>query len=55
MCYVYLMRSLKDLNQTFVGYTADLEKQLKKHNASGSVHTVRFSFILQHIYLGFYY
>lgn len=33
MFYVYLLRSTTKPDQLYVGYTKDLEKRLKKHNA----------------------
>jgi len=39
MHYVYLLKSVKDKNKTYVGYTTDLQKRLSKHNEGGSVHT----------------
>lgn len=32
MYFVYVLRSLKD-NRTYVGYTNDLERRFKQHNA----------------------
>ena len=31
MYYVYLIKSLKNQNKTYVGYTTDLKSRLKKH------------------------
>ena len=39
MYYVYLIKSIIFPNQIYIGYTLDLEKRLKTHNISGSVHT----------------
>lgn len=39
MHYVYLLRSLADPTQTYVGYSADLRTRLCAHNAGGSPHT----------------
>ena len=39
MYYVYLLKSLKYPNKTYIGYTTDIEERLKKHNAGGSEHT----------------
>ncbi len=39
MYYVYLIRSLKDSAQTYIGYTKDLKQRLETHNSGGSIHT----------------
>ncbi|TET35998.1 GIY-YIG nuclease family protein [Candidatus Dependentiae bacterium] len=39
MYYVYLIRSIKYPQTIYVGYTTDIEKRLKTHNAGGSIHT----------------
>jgi putative endonuclease len=39
MYYVYLLRSLKDPQKTYIGYTTDVQKRLEKHNSGGSQHT----------------
>lgn len=39
MYYVYLIKSLKNPNKTYVGYTTNLKSRLKKHNEGGSVYT----------------
>jgi len=39
MFYVYILRSLKFPDQTYVGYTLDVQERLKTHNFGGSVHT----------------
>ena len=42
MHYVYLLRSLKDTDQRYVGFTGDLKNRLAKHNEGASVHTAKF-------------
>jgi putative endonuclease len=42
MFYVYLLESLADPAQVYVGLTDDLPKRLKTHNAGGSPHTSKF-------------
>ena len=39
MYYVYLLKSIKNPNKTYIGYTTDLKARLQKHNEGGSVHT----------------
>lgn len=39
MYHAYLLRSLKFPDQTYVGYTLDVQERLKTHNFGGSVHT----------------
>jgi putative endonuclease len=39
MYYVYLLRSIKNPEKTYVGYTTNLGERLEKHNSGGSVHT----------------
>ncbi len=39
MYYVYLIRSINYPNQTYIGYTTNLEIRLQKHNERGSKHT----------------
>jgi len=40
--YVYILRSINFPNQTYVGFTSDLKKRLKKHNEGGSPHTSKY-------------
>lgn len=39
MFYVYLIRSIKNPNKTYVGFTNDLKERLKKHNEGASIFT----------------
>jgi predicted GIY-YIG superfamily endonuclease len=43
MFYVYLLRSLSFPDQTYCGYTEDLKKRLKDHNAGKSSHTSKYT------------
>lgn len=36
MYYVYLLRSLKNQNETYIGFTINLKQRLEKHNSGGS-------------------
>jgi len=40
--YVYILRSKNFPKQTYVGFTKDLEKRMKKHNSGGSPHTSKY-------------
>ncbi len=39
MYYVYLLRSLKDPNNTYSGYTTDLQQRLEKHNSGSTIYS----------------
>ena len=39
MYYVYLLKSINNPDQTYVGYTLNLKERLKKHNEGGSIYT----------------
>jgi putative endonuclease len=51
--YVYLIRSLIDQNQTYIGYTTDVQSRLMCHNSGGSVHTNKYRPWKMVAYLGF--
>jgi putative endonuclease len=42
MYYVYLIRSLSDSTQRYIGYTADLKHRLLQHNTSNTYSTSMF-------------
>jgi len=42
MKYVYILQSLKDTKQRYIGITTNLNKRLKDHNGGKSPHTVKF-------------
>ena len=42
MKYVYLLQSLSDAGQRYIGSTSDFQKRLKQHNSSDSRHTRKF-------------
>ena len=43
MTYVYILRSLENLDHHYVGVTADLRSRLKKHNAGEVSHTSNYA------------
>lgn len=42
MHYVYLIRSIKHPEKTYIGYTTNLKERLAKHNKGGSIYTSDF-------------
>ena len=40
--YVYLLGSLKFPDQTYVGFSADVEARIKEHNRGGSIHAAKY-------------
>ena len=42
MYYVYLLRSISDPEQTYIGYTEDLKTRLQAHNNGQSPHTSKY-------------
>jgi predicted GIY-YIG superfamily endonuclease len=42
MYYVYVIRSLSDSEQTYIGAAADLNQRIADHNAGKSAHTSKF-------------
>jgi putative endonuclease len=53
MHYVYLIESVHDRAQHYVGQTDDLRARLHVHNSGGSIHTRRFKPWNLVYYLGF--
>jgi putative endonuclease len=43
MKYVYLIRSIKSPEQTYVGLTTDVQKRLAAHDAGQSPHTSKYA------------
>jgi len=39
MFYVYLLKSIKNPEKTYIGYTTNLKERIKKHNEGGSIYT----------------
>ena len=42
MFYTYILRSIKNPGQRYIGSTSDLRKRLAVHNAGGVPHTAKF-------------
>lgn len=42
MYYVYLLRSLNNSSQTYIGYTTDISQRLETHNSGGSSHASKY-------------
>ncbi len=42
MFYVYLLISIADQSQRYVGFTTDLKRRFKSHNEGASVHTRKY-------------
>ncbi len=42
MYYVYILRSKKYPNQSYIGQTSDVEQRLYVHNTGGSPHTAKY-------------
>ena len=42
MKYVYLLRSLSNPEETYIGLTDDLQKRLSEHTSANSPHTSKF-------------
>ena len=41
--YVYVLKSLRDINLIYVGYTEDLIKRIKSHNQFENISTKKFA------------
>ncbi len=53
MTYVYILRSLENLERHYVGVTADLRSRLKRHNAGEVSHTAKYAPWLIKTYVAF--
>ena len=53
MYYVYMLRSVPNPDQTYVGFTEDLKTRLKAHNHGQSPHTSKYKPWNLITYLGF--
>ena len=43
MYYVYIIQSIKNPEQIYVGHTSDLKKRLSNHNSGTTAHTVKYA------------
>ncbi len=43
MYYVYILKSLKQTGQIYIGFTQDLEKRIKEHNSNKVIFSKRYS------------
>ena len=53
MFYVYLLRSIPNPDQTYIGFTEDLKARLTAHNYDQSPHTAKFKPWTLITYIGF--
>jgi len=42
MYFVYIIRSIANSEKTYIGYTTDIEKRIKKHNSSKDMYTSKY-------------
>jgi len=42
MYYVYILRSITNENQTYIGSSSDLKKRIESHNSGANKHTGKF-------------
>jgi len=42
MYYVYILVSINNSTQTYIGFTADLKERLESHNSGANKHTSKF-------------
>jgi putative endonuclease len=43
MFYTYILRSINNPNQRYIGNTSDLRQRLKEHNSNKTHHTAKYS------------
>ena len=43
MYYTYIIRSLKETDQVYIGATSDLKQRLRDHNNGHSAHTAKYA------------
>lgn len=51
--YVYLLRSIKNSQHTYIGHTDNLKQRLETHNSGGSIHTMSYRPWELILFLGF--
>jgi predicted GIY-YIG superfamily endonuclease len=42
MYFVYFLRSINNPNQTYIGFTTNIEQRLETYNSGGSIHTAKY-------------
>jgi predicted GIY-YIG superfamily endonuclease len=42
MYYIYILRSISFPQETYIGFTTDLQSRLATHNAGGCPHTAKY-------------
>lgn len=42
MHYTYILKSISDPSQNYIGYTSSLKQRLEYHNSGKSIHTNKF-------------
>ncbi len=53
MHYVYVLQSINNPDQVYVGCTSNLKKRLTNHNAGSSFHTAKYRPWKLPVYVGF--
>ncbi len=43
MFYVYILKSLKDKNRLYIGFTTNIEQRLNAHNLEENIYSKRYS------------
>ncbi len=43
MHYTYILKSISDPSQTYIGFTSNLKQRLSDHNSSKSYHTSKYT------------
>ena len=53
MHFVYMLKSISFVSQTYIGYTRDVTQRLHVHNIGGSPHTSKYKPWKLHCYFAF--
>ena len=43
MHYTYILKSLSNPSQTYIGYTSNLKARFEAHNSGRSIHTAKYT------------